>query len=379
MLPSKRPLKSRPPRPCYYSTSTSTPDLLLLAAQKVLRSYADATTADSEKQASAEPLRSALSAVEDSAALHESLETMAQSDPDAELRELAASDLPAAAKSVVSSRTALYTLVASPPPSSLSALIELKAGIGGVEASRWTATLLRMYMRFAVRQGWKPTVLESVSIGGGVEAFKEALLEVKGDGAYAMLKREAGVHKIQRVPENDPKGRVQSSTAGVIVLPSDDSPVQEDTDDLYDMKDVKVEVMRSRGAGGQHVNKTESAIRLTHHPTGVTVSMQDSRSQHENRTKAFRLLRSRLLALRMSEMQASRRSMRLTQVQGTDRSDKIRSYNVPQSRVTDHRVPFTITGCADALEGGETLDFLLREVTLWEERENLKSIIADEG
>lgn len=207
---------------------------------------------------------------------------MAQSDPDAELRELAASDLPAAAKSVVSSRTALYTLVASPPPSSLSALIELKAGIGGVEASRWTATLLRMYMRFAVRQGWKPTVLESVSIGGGVEAFKEALLEVKGDGAYAMLKREAGVHKIQRVPENDPKGRVQSSTAGVIVrldnpcsgtqscfnvtsnyltimqyvnsqqvLPSDDSPVQEDTDDLYDMKDVKVEVMRSRGAGGQ--------------------------------------------------------------------------------------------------------------------------------
>lgn len=168
---------------------------------------------------------------------------------------------------------------------------------------------------------------------------------------------------------------VRATRCDAQVLPAETGNAPVD-DDLFDQKDVKVEVMRSRGAGGQHVNKTESAIRLTHVPTGITVSMQDSRSQHENRTKAYRVLRSRLLDRRLTAEMEARRDVRREQVRGTDRSEKIRTYNFPQDRITDHRIGLTISGLSDAFEGGETLDMVSRELEIREEEENLQAILS---
>ncbi|SGY77045.1 BQ5605_C005g03546 [Microbotryum silenes-dioicae] len=369
------------------STSTSqapAQDKLITATRTVLdqaKATNDGGIAAAKRERELDGLRRALADVEDGQALISTLQELADAEPDEELRELALGDLPEATATLASLRsTLLNTLLPPTPTASLSAILEVKSGVGGSESSLFAAELVRMYTRLAVRKGWKASLVEVVGLGsvgqGTGDAYREAILEVTGEGAFGMLRREAGVHRVQRVPATESQGRLHTSTVGIIVLPSETGNSAPIDDDLFDQKDVKVEVMRSRGAGGQHVNKTESAIRLTHQPTGISVSMQDSRSQHENRTKAYKVLRARLMDRKLQIEQEARRSVRRNQVRGADRSEKIRTYNFPQDRLTDHRIPLTISGLADAMEGGETLDMVARELQIREEEDGIEDILA---
>ncbi|KAI0051621.1 release factor [Auriscalpium vulgare] len=238
----------------------------------------------------------------------------------------------------------------------LSALIELKSGVGGSESSHFLAEMLRMYVRVARAEGWSPTILaNNESDNGGV---KDAILEIKGEGAYDALKWESGVHRVQRVPATEASGRLHTSTVAAVVLPLSDEPPSDVKDELFNLEDVKIEVMRARGAGGQHVNKTESAVRITHIPTGISVSMQDERSQHQNRRRAFQVLRARLMDRKIILDQAQRRAARKSLVRTADRSEKIRTYNYPQDRVTDHRLGKGNMSWNDVLEGDGLMIFI---------------------
>ncbi|KAL0953350.1 hypothetical protein HGRIS_004590 [Hohenbuehelia grisea] len=231
----------------------------------------------------------------------------------------------------------------------LSALMELKSGVGGSESSLFLSELLRMYMRYANVMNWKAALVGSNELDGG--GTKDAIVEITGSGAYDALRWESGVHRVQRVPATETSGRVHTSTVAVVVLPLVEEKSVNAEEDLFSMDDIKLEVMRARGAGGQHVNKTESAVRLTHIPSGITVSMQDERSQHQNRRRAFQVLRARLMDLKIAAEIKSRRDVRRNLVQGADRSEKIRTYNFPQDRITDHRIGLTLTGINYVMEG----------------------------
>ncbi|GAA5912063.1 uncharacterized protein JCM6883_007097 [Sporobolomyces salmoneus] len=397
-------LRIRAPLPLsrHFTSSRSTPsssspkpspltfqDKLILATHKAItlatKGLPEGGIEWQKKQSQIEQLRKSLLQLEQAQELLSTLQDLSSTEPDAELRELAEMDLEPALESLQATRKSLLSLLV--PPSTtheLSALVELKSGVGGSEASLFLGNLLKMYQKLSSRKGWKADLIESDRIqaagGASSDAYKEAILEVSGEGAFGVLRREAGVHRVQRVPATESQGRVHTSTVSVIVLPTE-SGNQSSTisdSDLFDPKDVKVETMRSRGAGGQHVNRTESAIRLTHGPTGISVSMQDSRSQHENRTKAYKVLRARLLDRKLAQEEADRRSVRLNQVKGADRSEKIRTYNYPQGRLTDHRIPITTSGLEDAMEGGETLDMVVRELEIRDEEDAVEAILQEE-
>ena len=225
-----------------------------------------------------------------------------------------------------------------------NAIVEIRAGTGGDEAALFAADLYRMYDRFCARQGWRREVL-SYSEGtlGGV---KEAIFKVVGDGAFGVMRWESGVHRVQRVPATESQGRIHTSAATVAVLPE-----AEEVDVRIDDKELRIDVYRASGPGGQGVNTTDSAVRITHLPTGIVVSQQDQRSQIQNKAKAMEVLRSRLLDLRLAEREAERARMRRTQVGTGDRSAKIRTYNYPQSRVTDHRIGFTTHDLQGVMDG----------------------------
>ncbi|OCB88187.1 release factor [Sanghuangporus baumii] len=239
----------------------------------------------------------------------------------------------------------------------VSALIELKPGVGGSESSLFLSDLLRMYTRYANLRRWTAKIISSDNKDGG--GLKYAILEIGGEGAYECLQWENGVHRVQRIPKTEASGRVHTSTVQVLVLPvpKENSDVNEE-DDVLDEKDVRIEVMRARGAGGQHVNKTESAVRLTHLPTGITVSMQDERSQHMNKSRAFKVLRARLLDRKLQTEVTERRETRRKLVKSADRSEKIRTYNFAQDRVTDHRIGMTVKNIPSVLEGDTLQDIL---------------------
>ncbi|KAI0732593.1 hypothetical protein C8Q72DRAFT_817809 [Fomitopsis betulina] len=244
------------------------------------------------------------------------------------------------------------------PPSQtshMSALVELKSGVGGAESSLFVADLLRAYDRVAHEYGWKAAIMSSSPLDQG--GLRDAILEVHGQRAYDLMRWESGVHRVQRVPQTDASGRIHTSTVTVMVLPLAEDHVQPDKDDLFSMDDVRIEVMRARGAGGQHVNKTESAVRLTHVPTGITVSMQDERSQHQNRRRAFQVLRARLMDRKISQDVIDRRDARRNLVSSADRGEKIRTYNYPQDRVTDHRIGMSIMNVSAVMENGGLHDF----------------------
>ncbi|MBX9710929.1 MAG: peptide chain release factor 1 [Xanthobacteraceae bacterium] len=236
-------------------------------------------------------------------------------------------------------------------------VLEIRAGTGGDEASLFAGDLFRMYERFASLHGWKVEVMSMSE--GTVGGFKEIVAEVKGRGAFAKLKFESGVHRVQRVPDTETSGRIHTSAATVAVLPE-----VEDVDVTIKDDDLRIETMRAQGAGGQHVNKTESAIRITHIPTGIVVMMQDSRSQHKNRASAMNILRSRIYDAERQRIDSERSADRRGQVGSGDRSERIRTYNFPQGRVTDHRINLTLYKLPQVIAGealGELIDALTTE------------------
>ncbi len=235
-------------------------------------------------------------------------------------------------------------LLPSDPSDEKHVIVEIRAGTGGDEAALFAADLWRMYERYAERQGWVTDVMSVSEQGGG--GVKEVIFEVKGRGAYSRLKHESGVHRVQRVPQTESQGRIHTSTATVAVLPA-----AEEVDVTIDPADLRLDVYRSSGPGGQSVNTTDSAVRITHLPTGLVVSCQDEKSQHQNRDKALRILRARLLQMEQERAAQERAETRKGQIGGAERSEKIRTYNFPQSRVSDHRIGLTVHNLPAILEG----------------------------
>ncbi|MCZ8185176.1 MAG: peptide chain release factor 1 [Beijerinckiaceae bacterium] len=232
-----------------------------------------------------------------------------------------------------------------------SVILEVRAGTGGDEAALFAGDLFRMYARYAELRGWKVEI--SSESEGTVGGYKEIIAEIHGEGAYARLKFESGVHRVQRVPNTEASGRIHTSAATVAVL-----PLAEEVDVAINEADLRIDTMRAGGAGGQHVNKTESAVRITHIPSGVVVVVQDERSQHKNRARAMSILRTRLFDLERQRLDAARAADRKAQLGSGDRSERIRTYNFPQGRVTDHRINLTLYKLEAVIEGG-ALDELI--------------------
>ena len=267
-----------------------------------------------------------------------------------------ASDEMSAAKSDIESISEELKILLLPrdPNDDRSVIVEIRGGAGGEEAALFAYNLYRMYNMYAEKRGWKTEIvsLNETELGG----FKEVSFTIDGDGAYSRLKFESGVHRVQRVPETETQGRIHTSTATVAVLPEADEVELE-----IDPKDLKIDTFRSSGAGGQHINKTSSAIRVTHLPTGTVVECQDERSQYKNKDKALRVLRARLLDAKVAAQNAEIAANRKSQVGTGDRSERIRTYNFPENRVSDHRIKLTIYKLDQFLNGDmdEILDALI--------------------
>jgi peptide chain release factor 1 len=241
-------------------------------------------------------------------------------------------------------RTLRPLLVPHDPLDDRNAIVELRAGTGGDEAALFAADLYRMYTRYIERRGWRVDVMALSD--GALGGIKEVIFKVKGEGAFGAMRWESGVHRVQRVPLTEAQGRIHTSAATVAVLPE-----AEEVDVRIEDKDIRIDVFRSSGPGGQSVNTTDSAVRITHMPSGIVVSQQDQKSQLQNKLKAMEVLRARLLDARIAEQEAERSRLRRTQVGTGDRSAKIRTYNFPQNRVTDHRIGLTIHELDRTLEG----------------------------
>jgi peptide chain release factor 1 len=277
---------------------------------------------------------------------------------DAEMRVIAAAEKPTLEDRLAALEQQIkLALLPKDAMDERNVILEIRAGTGGDEAALFAGNLFRMYERFAAEQSWKTEVISASE--GTMGGYKEIVAEIRGRGAFAKLKFESGVHRVQRVPDTEGSGRIHTSTATVAVLPE----VQE-VDVAINNDDLRIDTMRSSGAGGQHVNKTESAIRITHIPSGIVISMQEDRSQHRNRAKAMALLRSRLYDFERQKQDAARAADRRGQVGTGDRSERIRTYNFPQGRVTDHRINLTLYKLPQVIEGealGEIIDALVTE------------------
>jgi peptide chain release factor 1 len=277
---------------------------------------------------------------------------------DVEMKSLAEAERPDAAEALDRAAKSLrLLLLPKDEADEKSAILEVRAGTGGDEAALFAGDLLRMYARYAELKGWKVEIIsESPGTAGG---YKEAVAEIKGRGVFARLKFESGAHRVQRVPDTETQGRIHTSAATVAVLPE-----AEGVEIAVNDADLKIDTMRAQGAGGQHVNKTESAIRITHLPSGLVVFVQDERSQHKNRARAMALLKARLYDAERTRKDAARAADRKSQVGSGDRSERIRTYNFPQGRVTDHRINLTLYKLEEVLEGNaldELIDALITE------------------
>ena len=275
--------------------------------------------------------------------LAEVRELVSADDP--ELAAMARADVERLERAIADSELALKPLlIPTDPLDDRPAIVEIRAGTGGDEAALFAADLLRMYERFIQRRGWR---IEGISQSdGAVGGVKEAIFKVKGDGAFGAMRWESGVHRVQRVPATETQGRIHTSAATVAVLPE-----AEEIDVRIEDKDIRIDVFRSSGPGGQSVNTTDSAVRITHIPSGIVVSQQDQKSQLQNKVKAMQVLRARLLDRMLAEQEAERARMRRSQVSTGDRSAKIRTYNFPQSRVTDHRIGLTLHDIQGVMDG----------------------------
>lgn len=266
-------------------------------------------------------------------------------DPDMEIREIAREDIDRLEKEIQILEDEIKILLLPPDPlDGKDIFLEIRSGTGGEEAALFALELMRMYMRFADEIGWKTEIMNlSESSTGGV---KEAILNITGENVYSWLKYESGVHRVQRIPVTESQGRIHTSAATVAVLAEADEIDVEINDE-----DLNIETMKASGAGGQHVNKTDSAVRIVHIPTGMTVHCQDERSQHKNKAKALKILRARILEIERERRERELAQERKSQVGSGDRSEKIRTYNYPQNRVTDHRIGMSIHDLTGFMEG----------------------------
>jgi peptide chain release factor 1 len=278
-----------------------------------------------------------------------------EAETDEEMRELARVDLQECEPRIEALEQEISAILfPADPNDTKDVILEIRAGAGGEEAALFASELYRMYTRYGERQGWDVEILSSNQTGIG--GLKEVILSMSGRGVYGRMKFESGVHRVQRVPETESSGRIHTSAATVAVLPE-----AEEVDVDIKEKDLRVDVYRSSGPGGQGVNTTDSAVRITHFPTGLVVTCQDERSQIKNKARALKILRSRLLDAKIHEQEEAMRTTRRSQVSTGDRSAKIRTYNFPQSRVTDHRINFSIHRLHEMLDGDidELVDALL--------------------
>ena len=310
----------------------------------------------SRDYAELEPVARAAEAVREMRGELVSLEAL--DEPEPEMRALAAEEV-ARIKGELPEAEQQLAIAMLPRDSAdvRPAMLEIRAGTGGDEAALFAADLFRMYERYAAEQGWRVEVISANAsdIGG----FKEIVANVAGQGVFAKLKFESGVHRVQRVPVTESGGRIHTSAATVAVLPEPD-----EVDVQVEDKDLKIDIYRASGAGGQHVNTTDSAVRITHLPTGLVVICQDERSQHKNKAKAMQVLRTRLYEKMRDEAQGAEAEARKAMVGSGDRSERIRTYNFPQGRVTDHRINLTLHRLPEILEGpglGELIDALMAE------------------
>ncbi|HRD47942.1 MAG TPA: peptide chain release factor 1, partial [Caulobacter sp.] len=304
----------------------------------------------SKEHAELKPVAEAVMAVQKAQSERPELEAMA-ADPDPDISELARDELERLDERLPEMERAVALLLAPrDKDENASAILEVRAGTGGDEAALFAGDLFRMYQRYAATKGWRVEV-DSVSeseMGG----YKEIIASITGDGVFGRLKFESGVHRVQRVPETEAQGRIHTSAATVAVLPE-----AEDVDIVINDADLRIDTYRSSGAGGQHVNKTDSAVRITHLPTGVVVTSSE-KSQHENRRKAMANLKARLYDLQRQALDDARSDARKSQVGSGDRSERIRTYNFPQGRVTDHRINLTLYNLDKVMEGGALDDVI---------------------
>jgi peptide chain release factor 1 len=290
-----------------------------------------------------------------------------QEEAETELRALAESELrDLAVKREKLEEELKLLLLPRDPADEKNVILEVRAGAGGEEAALFAADLVRMYTRFAESRGWKVEFLSCHQTGVG--GIKEAILGIEGRGAYSVLRFESGVHRVQRVPITESSGRIHTSTVTVAVLPE-----AEEVDVQIDPRDLRIDVYRSTGPGGQSVNTTDSAVRITHLPTGTVVTCQDEKSQHKNRAKAMKVLRARLLEKARAEKEAEISQARRQQIGTGDRSERIRTYNFPQGRVTDHRIGLTLHSLQKILEG--ELDDLIGALSAHDQAERLKAVV----
>ena len=314
---------------------------------------------------------------------------------DVELRSLASEELSSTTENLAALSASLQSvLIPQHPFAHLPCLLELRPGAGGDEAALFAGDLLRMYRAYCSRHGlqFKILNLDSVASKSSEDQIQEAILEISTPGSYNIFRCEAGVHRVQRVPATEAKGRTHTSAVSVLVLPSfpsegsgeeslGDADLNDTSSDYYvNPQDVRTDVMRAKGAGGQHVNTTDSAVRLTHVPTGTVVAIQDSRSQHQNRTKAWQLLRARLAQARREAREEELAALRVSVVgvARMGRGDKVRTYNWNQQRVTDHRSGITVNRLDDVLEAGDSLDEVMSSVKEWLKSKDLEALIIDE-
>jgi len=307
--------------------------------------------------------KAAQSTIEDSLAILE------DSDSDEELKALASSELDDAKRSLPGLEEELKILLLPKDPNDeRNVIVEIRGGTGGEESSLFASDLYRMYTMYAERRGYKTEIISLNETGLG--GFKEVSFIVSGDGAYSRFKFESGTHRVQRVPQTESSGRIHTSAATVAVLPEAD-----DVEIDINPNDLEIDTFRSSGAGGQHINKTSSAIRITHKPTGMVVECQDERSQYKNKDKALKVLKSRLLKMEQDKQSEAIASDRRSQVGSGDRSEKIRTYNFPQSRVTDHRIGLTLYKLDEIMNGD--LDEIIDALVTAQRAEQLKEQMSN--